>query len=82
MQIYTRMQYLGTYLFIVHGEYIAWLKQFKLWKVNTLVESIVVVGVLTCCTLRHFMCDLKAAQMKMPHSLIQELMVYKLELGQ
>ena len=39
------------------------------------VSSIVLVGVLTCCALLHFMCDLKTAQMNMQCSLIQELML-------
>ena len=46
-----------------------------------MVGSIVVAGVLTHCALLYFMCDLKAVQINMQHSLIQELMLYKIELG-
>ena len=38
--------------------------------------SIMVDGVLTCCTLLHFMCDLKTAPGSMQHRLILELMIY------
>ena len=38
--------------------------------------SIMVVGVLTCCALLHSLCDLKAAQMNMQCSVIQELMLW------
>ena len=44
------------------------------------VGSIEVVGVLTCCALLHFMCDLKAAQINMQCSLIWELMLYEFKL--
>ena len=50
-------------------------------KVPTAVGSIVVVGVLTCCGLLHFMWDLKVTQVNRQQSLIQELMLYKFELG-
>ena len=40
-----------------------------------------VVGALTCCALLQFGCDLKAAQMNMQHSLIQEFMFDKFKLG-
>ena len=45
------------------------------------VDSIVIVGVLTRYALLHFMCDFKAAQMNIRHSLIRELMLYNFELG-
>ena len=48
--------------------------------VPVMVGSIVVVGVLTC-TMLHSMCNLKATQMNMQHNLIQELMLYKFQLG-
>ena len=66
---------------LVYDMYITWLKQFKLWKVPTVVGSIVVVGVLTHCALLHSMCDLKFTQMNMQHSLIWELMLYKYKLS-
>ena len=44
--------------------------------IPTLVGSIIVVGELTGCALFHSECDLKAAQMNVQHSLIQELMLY------
>ena len=43
--------------------------------------SIMVVGVLTCYALLHSMCNLKAAQMNVQCSLIQELMLYELKRG-
>ena len=55
--------------------------QFKLWKLPTVVGSIVVVSVLTCCILLHSMKDLKAVQINVQCSLIQELILYKFELG-
>ena len=58
-----------------------WLMQFKLWKVPTLVGSIMVVGVLTRSALLHSMCDLKTTQMNMHHSLIQELIYYKFKIA-
>ena len=42
------------------------------------VDSIIVVGVLTH-TLLHAMCNVKATQKNMQHSLIQELLVSKFE---
>ena len=49
-------------------------------KVPAVVGSVVVFGVLICCALLHSVWDLKAAQMNMWHSLIQELMLHKFEL--
>ena len=46
-----------------------------------MVGSIVLVGVLTCCTLLHSMCGLKAAQMNVQCSLFQELILYGFKLG-
>ena len=65
----------------VCNEYIIWTKQFKPWKVPTVVDSIVVVGVLTCCALLHSMCNLKATQMNVLYSFIWEFMLYEFELG-
>ena len=65
---------------LVSGVYITWPKQMKLWKVSGVVDSIVVVGVLTYALL-HFMCDLKAAQLKVQCSLMKELMLYEFELS-
>ena len=56
-------------------------KQFKLWQVPAVFSSIVVVGALTHCALLHSVCDLKAAQMNMQSSLIQELLLYKFKLS-
>ena len=42
---------------------------------------IVVVSILKCCALLHFVYDLKAAQMNRHCSQVQELMLYKFELG-
>ena len=46
-------------------EFAARLRQFKLWKLLAMVDSIVLVGVLTCCAWLHCACDLKAALMNM-----------------
>ena len=48
---------------LVCSMYIKQPKQLKLWKVVTVVGSIVINCVLTCCTLLHFMWDLKATQL-------------------
>ena len=48
--------------------------------VQAVVGSIVVVSILTCYALLHSMCDLKATQMNMKHSLIQEFIFYEFEL--
>ena len=56
------------------------LKQFKLWMVPTMVGSIVLGGVLTHALL-HSICDLKAAQINVQCSLIQEFLLYEFELG-
>ena len=40
-----------------------------------------VVGVLTCCALLYFVCDLKAVQLNVQLSLIQEFMLYEFKLG-
>ena len=61
--------------------YILWQKQFKPWKVLTVVGSIVVVSAVTYCALSHSECDLNTAQMNVLHSLFQELMLSKFELG-
>ena len=46
-----------------------------------MIDSMMVVGVLTCCTLLHSVYDLKAIQMNVQHSLIQKIILYKFELG-
>ena len=56
-------------------------KQFKSWKVSAVVGSIIVVGVLTYCTLLHFESDLKDAQINLQQSLIWKLILYEFELG-
>ena len=50
-------------------------------KVSAVVGSIVVVGALTHYALFHTVFDLKALQMNMLYSLIQELMLYKFEVS-
>ena len=42
----------------------------EVMEVPIVVGSFVVVGSLTCCTLFHSICDLKAVQMNIEHSLI------------
>ena len=49
--------------------------------VPTVVVSIMVVSALTHCTLLHSMCNLKAKQINMQCHLIQELILYNIELG-
>ena len=61
--------------------YITWPKQFKLWKVPAMAVSIMLVSVLTCCALPHYMSDLKAAHMNWQCSLIWEFMLYEFKLG-
>ena len=46
-----------------------------------MVDSIVVVDVQTYWALFQSECDLKATEMNMQHSLIQELILYKFKLG-
>ena len=60
--------------------FIMLLKLFKLWKLPTVVGSIMLVGVLTCCALLHLMCDLKPTKMNVQCSLIQELMLHEFKL--
>ena len=55
-----------------------WLKQSKPWKI-TIVDSIMVVGVLTHCALLHFVYDLKNTQMNRKCSLIWEVTLYEFE---
>ena len=47
----------------------------------TVVVTIMVVGILTCCALLHSVCDLKAAQIYVQYHLIWELMLYEFEPG-
>ena len=56
---------------------ITWPKQFKLWKVPIVVDSVMLVGVLTCCALLHSVCDLKITQMNMLLRLLWEFMCNK-----
>ena len=56
-------------------------KQFKSWKVLTVVGSIMVVRMLTCCALVHSICDLKVTRMNVQHISIQKLMLYEFKLG-
>ena len=55
--------------------------QFKPWKTNTLVGSIVIVGTLTCCTLLNSVCGLKVAKMNLQSSLVWKLVLDKFELN-
>ena len=48
-------------------------------EVQTMVGSVVVIGVLTC-VLLHFVCDLKVANVNIQNSLIQKLKLYEFEL--
>ena len=50
---------------IVRNMYIIWQKQFKLWKIPVMIGSIMVVVMLICYALLHFMWDLKAIKMNM-----------------
>ena len=52
----------------------------KIVEVPAVIDSIMVVGVQTCCTLLYSGCDLKAEQMDMQYCLIQKFMLYKFEL--
>ena len=49
--------------------------------VSAIIGSILVVGALTHCTFLYSMYDLKAAQINVQCILIQELMLYKFEMG-
>ena len=49
--------------------------------VQAVVGNIVVVGTLTCYVLLYSVCDLKAAWINMPYSLIQELILYEFNLS-
>ena len=55
--------------------YITWQKQFKIWKVPTLVDSIMVVSLQTHCALLHSMCVLMTAQVNVQHNQISELIL-------
>ena len=44
-----------------------------------MIGSIVIFGALLHCALLHSVDDVKAAQMNMQHSLIQEYMLYEIE---
>ena len=59
--------------------YVLWPNQLKPWEVPAVIGSIVVVDVLTCCALLHFVCDLKAIDMNRGSNLIQELVLYEFE---
>ena len=79
--------YLGELSFAIFwylllcGTYIMWPKQSKLWKVLSMVGSIVVVGVLTYWVLFSTVCELKAAQMNIQYCLIWEFIFYEFKLG-
>ena len=45
------------------------------------VSRILVVGILTHCALLHSVCDLKATQMNVQHSILWEFMFYKFKLA-
>ena len=66
---------------LVCGVYIWWSKQFKPWKILTVVVSIMVDAALTYSALLYFMYDLKIAQMNIQYTLIQELILYKFKIG-
>ena len=61
--------------------YIKWLKLFELYKVPTVICSIVVAGMLTWYALLHLIGNLKVAQMNIQCSLICELKLYEFKLG-
>ena len=63
---------------LVCSVYITWLKPFKLWKLPTVVSSIMVLSALT---LLHFMWDLKAPQINMQQRLIQKFILYEFKVG-
>ena len=68
---------------LVHASlntYITWLKQFKSRKVPSVVISIMLLDVLTQCTLLHSACDLEATEMNVQHSLIWKLMIFLFKL--
>ena len=64
---------------LICDAYFTWLKQFKPWMVPAVVDSIVVLGTMTCCALFHSAWDLKATQMNMQRSLIREFVLYEFE---
>ena len=57
------------------------MKQFKSWKVLSVIGSTVVVGALIPYALLHSMCYLKVKQMNMQHCLIWEPILYEFEPG-
>ena len=52
-----------------------------MYPLELIVDSIMVVGALTCCTLFHSECDLKTAQMNVQRGLIRERILYKFKRG-
>ena len=66
---------------LVCGIDITWSKQFKPWKLSTVVTSIMIFGVLTHCILLHSVYDLKAIQMNVQCCLIWKLMLYEFKLS-
>ena len=66
---------------LVYSMYITWPKQFKPWKVLTVVGSIVVVNALKHSALLHSMRDLKTEILNMQHRWIWKLILYKFKLG-
>ena len=70
------------YLYLlVCSVYVTWLKQCKLWKKSAVVDSIVEVSALTYSALPYYLCNLKAVQMNVQHSLFREFFPYELVLG-
>ena len=65
---------------LVCGSYMTWAKEDH-GMVPSADSIIMVVGALEHCTLLHSLCNLKAAQMSVQHSLICELMLYRFELS-
>ena len=59
---------------LVFGAYI--------WRVHTVVSSIMRICALSQCALFHSACDLKVALMNVQHCLIRELTFYEFEEGQ
>ena len=60
---------------------ITWSKQFKLWKVLTVIDSILVGDVVTRFALLYAVCDFKATQMNVQCNLTWKFISYKFELG-
>ena len=57
------------------------IKAVETWNVATIVDSIVIAGVLTRCALLHSVCDMKATQINVQCSLIWYFMLHGFKLG-